>query len=460
MLFLCIVMIFVIAAVYSNFFQESLVDKSKNMNAESKKEKLQFWMRAETKNSVTGKLVEKYNKENKDNVEVELQVFGDNYKNVVTTALATGNQIDIFELMGGLNIQQLASAGYIMPIDEFVTEDIKKQIYPDAFKQKQFYYGGKIYAIPERTGFFRLMYNKEIFKKAGITHPPATVEELEEDSKKITAVGKGEFYGFCVPMKSNEAIGRFTDNLSAVSHLTGEAAFDWEKGSFDFMKQKKALQLLINMKTEKVLYPDSLYCDIDLARAKFAQGKIGMMIDGNWMVGVYGNNEIKCNIDWDSAPIPVFDGYDRYKSYISYDMAKLISANSINPTKAWHFIRYLIENQSEFVKNGEPLRTSIAANDKKNIPLNYKGIQGFSDIQNSKVFPLKIDNFLTTLEGDNYQKVYYNILAGEVNIDEGLQDLTIRYNKALQKSLDLGILNEEDIKMSEVDYFTNYGISK
>ncbi len=424
--------------------------------AGAEKINMKFWMRAASKNSVTGKLVERYNKENTDNATVEFEVYGENYKNVVQMALAAGNPPDIFELNGGLTIPQLAQANYIMPLDQYANEEYKKNFYPEVFKQKQFYYQGKLYAIPERAAFFRLIYNTDLFAKAGIGAPPATLEELKADAKKITDMGKGEYYGFVAALKTASTWGRFTDNVCSISGVTGESAFDWTTGKFDFSKQKKALQFLIDLDKEKIMAPGALLQDIEVARAQFGQGKYAMMIDGNWQVAQFGNNEIKCDVKWDSAPIPVFEGDKRGKSFMFFDMSKLIASGSKYKDQAWNFVKFLLDNQSEFVKNGEPLRTMIKANDPANIPQNYLGIKNFTDIQNSKAFPLQVQNFLTKLEGDKVDMVYQSIFAGKTPIDKGLEDLSTRYNAALDKALQDGEITREDIIIPGFDYFDYY----
>ena len=109
------------------------------------------------KNSVTGRLVDQYNAENSDNVIIEFEVFGENYKNVIQMALAAKQPPDVFELNGGLTIAQLAQSRSILPLDDYITEDFKNSFYPEVFAQNQFYYEGKLYTIPERVSFFRLI---------------------------------------------------------------------------------------------------------------------------------------------------------------------------------------------------------------------------------------------------------------------------------------------------------------
>lgn len=421
---------------------------------------LKFWMRAASKNSVTGRLVDQYNAENSDNVIIEFEVFGENYKNVIQMALAAKQPPDVFELNGGLTIAQLAQSRSILPLDDYITEDFKNSFYPEVFAQNQFYYEGKLYTIPERVSFFRLIYNTDLFAEAGLIGPPETLEQMKEYAQKITEMGKGEYYGFVIALKTSSSWYRFIDNICTISGQLGESGFDWETGKFDFLKQKKALEYLISLDREGIMSPDSLLLDIEVCRAQFGQGKYGMMIDGNWQVAQFGNNEIKCDINWDSAPVPIFEGDRRGKSHMFFDMGKLIAKDTKYPDEAWNFIKYLFMHQSEFVKSGEPLRTTINANIKENIPQHYMGIKNFTDIENSVVFPLQVHNSLSNLEGEPAEVVYESIFAGEIPIDEGLASLTDRYNKALQSALSNGSISEKDIIIPGFNYFHYYNLTQ
>ena len=47
---------------------------------------------------------------------------------------------------------------------------------------------------------------------------------------------------------------------------------------------------------------DPLLLDIEACRAQFGQGRYWMMIDGNWQVAQLGNNEIKCDVNFQIRP--------------------------------------------------------------------------------------------------------------------------------------------------------------
>jgi hypothetical protein len=84
------------------------------------------------------------------------------------------------------------------------------------------------------------------------------------------------------------------------------------------------------------------------------------------------------------------------------------------------------------------------------------GVKNFTDIQNSKAFPLQVQNFLTKLEGDKVDMVYQSIFAGKTPIDKGLEDLTTRYNAALDRALQDGEITKEDIIIPGFNYFDYY----
>ena len=64
-------------------------------------------------------------------------------------------------------------------------DGVSADIFPAAPK----YYtefDGKRCALPMLADAYGLYYNKAMFAKAGITHPPKTISELTADAKKLT----------------------------------------------------------------------------------------------------------------------------------------------------------------------------------------------------------------------------------------------------------------------------------
>jgi len=89
-------------------------------------------------------------------------------------------------------IAEWAEAGWITPVDGFPgIDELKKDLVPSAIEAGT--YNGKFYGLPYYADYMALLYNAEHLEKAGIKAPPATWDEVVEQSKKIKAAGVAEY---------------------------------------------------------------------------------------------------------------------------------------------------------------------------------------------------------------------------------------------------------------------------
>ncbi|MDQ1306995.1 MAG: raffinose/stachyose/melibiose transport system substrate-binding protein [Actinomycetota bacterium] len=120
------------------------------------------------------------------NVKVELQVVqNEDYDGKLQTALNAGEAPDIFMQRGGGKMAAMAKAGQLMDLADSVTPETKSVINEAAFKPGTI--DGKLYSMPLTVlpgGFF---YSKDLFAKAGVTTPPATITELQAAVEKLKA---------------------------------------------------------------------------------------------------------------------------------------------------------------------------------------------------------------------------------------------------------------------------------
>lgn len=82
---------------------------------------------------------------------------------------------------------EFAKAGFLIPVDKYVTEEMRKGIAKPLFDQ--LVWEGKLWAFPFNNQSKWLFYNKEILEKAGYDHPPRTWEEMEEMSRTMMEKG-------------------------------------------------------------------------------------------------------------------------------------------------------------------------------------------------------------------------------------------------------------------------------
>ncbi|MBF9132341.1 extracellular solute-binding protein [Plantactinospora sp. S1510] len=117
------------------------------------------------------------------NVKIEIQsIQNEDLDGKLQTALNSGDAPDVFMQRGGGKMAAMVKAGQLMDITGGITDATKKVVSEGSFKAQTI--DNKVYAMPVAVlpgGFF---YSKDLFAKAGITQPPATLADLQ------TAVGK------------------------------------------------------------------------------------------------------------------------------------------------------------------------------------------------------------------------------------------------------------------------------
>ncbi|MCM3270845.1 ABC transporter substrate-binding protein [Paenibacillus elgii] len=109
----------------------------------------------------------------------------------VELTLASGSdQYDVF-LLDHMYTPKYAKANWIEDLSPFIEKN-KSTININDFMQgyvSALSYEGKVYALPLYGESTMLMYNKELFEKAGIAKAPTTFDELKEAAAKLTKDG-------------------------------------------------------------------------------------------------------------------------------------------------------------------------------------------------------------------------------------------------------------------------------
>ncbi|KAB1986493.1 ABC transporter substrate-binding protein [Streptomyces triticiradicis] len=136
---------------------------------------------------------------------------------------------------------------------------------------------GKIYGVP-RTGYsMGLIYNKALFKKAGLDpdKPPATWEELRADAKKIAALGKGTV-GYADYSAQNQGGWHFTAEVySQGGNVVSE---DGKKATVDTPEGKAVLQNLKDMRWGDNSMGSKQLLVINDVQQMMGSGKLGMYL--------------------------------------------------------------------------------------------------------------------------------------------------------------------------------------
>ena len=222
-------------------------------------------------------------------------------------------------------------------------------------------YKGKRCALPLLADSYGLYYNKTLFRKAGITHPPKNYTELSADAKKLTQRGNGgsikiagfdPYWGFYS--------GNFADMsnyapLFAAHYLDGKgkavlaSRFAWSK----LLRWQK--KLIDFYGYDKVVRFQAGLGDEFSASNAFEIGKLAMMMDGEWRVAFIKAEHPTLN--YGTAPMPVDDAHPELYGAGSVNGTIIgIPKGGRNVDQAWALVKYLTTNDHALAKFSNGIR--------------------------------------------------------------------------------------------------------
>lgn len=243
-------------------------------------EKLSMWSRAAAAGPAQG-MIDLWNSTHED--KIELTVIPDLQ---VVTKLATAVQAgDVPDLMSFdlIFMPDFMKAGFLVDLTDQLKNDPNQAKVAKAF-QDLATYNGKLYG----TGFLPdtsiLLYNKGLFKKAGLDpeKPPTTIDQIHEYATKIHALGP-DIYGYYL-----------SGNCGGCNIFT-QAPMMWGSGAHLLPKSgddptlegpgvKELLTTLHAMWTEGLI-PQGAQGDTGANfQAIFQTGKVGMQGSGNFAI--------------------------------------------------------------------------------------------------------------------------------------------------------------------------------
>ncbi|WP_373229295.1 ABC transporter substrate-binding protein [Cohnella sp.] len=396
------------------------------------KTKIQYWTGDRHDMDYIKEVVQSFNDTNTDNIEVEMVVKTDDYDQAVDLAFVSGQAPDVLRVKEN-TIQTYVAKGYLAPIDELLTDDMKQKFPVIAdFNQIE----GKRYSLPNYGSTIRLVYNKDLFAKAGIAAPPKTLEEMIYAAKEITKVGKADgAYGFAQNFKSaDSSLGRSARVIAEASGFGG-FGYDFKTARYDFSGFKDIIQAFKQMVDDGSTLPGMEALDIDPLRAQFAEGKIGMYMSFSSEPGVY-KNQFPAKIEWAAAPVPTIDGTVKGATSFLGGQWLALSGTTKNKEAAWKFMQYMYDEQVLKTYHekgfGISMVPSVAAVAQKP---DINGIDGFLPVGMDGTWPLQPT---VTVEGIKNNDAFFKYMLTGGDLDAIIQDLNTRYNTALDKLIASG----------------------
>jgi len=274
-----------------------------------KAEELVIWMRTPqaTEDKALKQIFSQFEVAN-PGVTVKLETRSvDEHKSALRIAATSKAGPDIYYMWAGLGLGgEFVKAGMSAPMDEYYTKykwDDELRPLADSYTKL---YPPHRHGVPYQVNGEVLYYNKELFKKAGISQPPQTYDELVAAADKLKKAGIPAIaFGGSV----NWHVMRLMDVLletkcGAKTHDALMAmTVKWSQTSC----ATDAFNEFHKWTSEYALKPFMSY-DQTQARKLFEANRAAMMLEGDWMANQL-RSETKTPQSYDLFPFPT--GTDR-----------------------------------------------------------------------------------------------------------------------------------------------------
>lgn len=223
-------------------------------------------------------------------------------KTVLLGLLAAKIPPDTFQSLSGAELKQYVDGNYVAPVDDVWTAQNLNANYP-AVIGKMTTFSGKHYGIPMNTHRANwLFYNTKLFKDLKLA-PPTTADELIAAAKRIKAEK---------PSVAPIAIGTREKwpavFLFDVVLLSTGGPDVYEKFYTGQLDVKTSPELRTALEKYKDLIPylyefhgAKTWSDI---AGPMAEGKMGMMVIGDFAAGLLVQAGFKEGVDWDAVGFP------------------------------------------------------------------------------------------------------------------------------------------------------------
>ena len=281
-------------------------------------------------------------------IRVSLFVASENDFDTKLLALAAaGKTPDIWSHWGTMGFQEYVRRGLVADLTPYVSKDNYDlaDFQPEVLETYRL--DGKLYGLPMQANGSFIIYNKDLFDKAGVAYPPTnwedagwTYDKFLETCKALTQIKNNaatDVYGCDLNLNPEDAYAWLfgKDLYPDTAYKTGFAT----QSFLDDPQVIKAYQARQDLPWSLKYQPDQATADkLRVGGDLFANGRVAMVLAGGWNLSTY-LAQVR-TFKWGVAALPAAAANRRG---VIYSDPWMLSAKSEHPQEAWTFLKYLLE---------------------------------------------------------------------------------------------------------------------
>ncbi|WP_438495060.1 ABC transporter substrate-binding protein [Paenibacillus sp. IHBB 3054] len=278
-------------------------------------------------------LAELYEKETGVKVEVETHGGGEDYGALLKAEIASGSEPEIFN-NGGYT----ALVPYMDRATDLSDQPWAAKLIPTSKTPATV--DGKLYGMPMNVEGYGLIYNKDLFTKAGITEEPKTLSQLKDAAAKLKAAGITPFEA------TNEwwSMGMHLVNVGLAHQPDPKKFVDDVKAGTQTFKGNAVFEQWLDL--VDVIFDNAqdnkMTTDYATQVADFASGKAAMMMQGNWTQGDIDKIDPALNLGL--LPLPISD--EEGTILVGVPNNYVVNSKSAHPEEAKAFLNWLVSSET------------------------------------------------------------------------------------------------------------------
>ncbi|CDF57740.1 ABC transporter substrate-binding protein [Thermobrachium celere] len=406
--------------IVSLFYKINLKKIDELKVEEDLKEKviIRLWMKSSIITPTRGYQIEKFNKTNSDNIYIVYNDYKEDYYNLLRVALATDKGPDIFEY----GFTSLIKNNQIATLDDIGFD------YSNIDNSSVVRYMDKNIGVKLTETNVKLIWNKDIFKKAGINpdQPPKTIYELINYAKIIKRKFP-DIIPFAFPISEYKDI-KISIGEACVSNNNIYTSFwDYKRGIYDFKYAEDLLKSYHEMYLLGLIDKDFDKKSKNQLRSEFYQGKIAILIS-TFEDKSYFSNILPLSFDIGISDVfKIRDTDIKEYYYVDNDKFFVINKKSIEDPKK----KIAIKKVYEFLLSEETNREILST--RNALPLNIKDYNVKNDIykEYNHVVNFKNENYDPTIflsRNSSYEiNQIIGAIKGDIKVEQAIKNLNDQY---------------------------------
>ncbi len=349
-----------------------------------------------------------------------ISIENDSYKPKLATLTQSGKAPDLYSTWGGGVLKQHIDAGLVKDLSS-EAGDVIGSLTPASLAAYQF--DGKTYGLPIDIGMVGFWYNKALFKKAGITTPPATWTEYLDAVKKLKASGTtpialagkakwpGHYYWAYLAMR--------VAGLDALKQAGTTNDFTGP----DFVAAGQKLKELVDLQPFQKGFLGADYSTPDGQSANVSNGKAAMELMGQWAPSVQKDSGKGLGDDLGFFPFPAVEG-GKGAAGDAFGGGGGLAVSVNAPPAALDFLKFALkpENHSKAVKAGGVLPVLKTGEEDAVTDPHIKTVS--ETLAAASGFQLYLDQEYPPAVGQEVNDVVAELIGGTKTPEEVVQAIT------------------------------------